>query len=180
LVGLIADYRERHVTPGHLLLIPLETGRPLTNTTVARMRSRAAKPSRCRARPSAQAPAHPGDQGDQPQDEHGSDRCASRPPQPGHDPPLPHAHARTVADAYFTVGDEVDALYAAHPLAPPLTELHLEMSARLLGNGYCTRPRQLQCDHDSAFENCVHSTGSAAPRVESLSECKRHYCARSR
>ena len=30
------------------------------------------------------------------------------------------------------------------------------MSARLLGNGYCTRPRQLDCDHDSACENCVY------------------------
>jgi len=30
------------------------------------------------------------------------------------------------------------------------------MSARRLGNGYCTRPRQLDCDHDSACENCVY------------------------
>ena len=62
---------------------------------------------------------------------------------------------RTVADAYFDVADKVDALYDAHPTTPPLTELHREMSARLLGNGYCTRPRQLTCVHDSACENCV-------------------------
>jgi len=44
-----------------------------------------------------------------------------------------------------------------YPPAPlPLTELHREISARMLGNGYCTRPRQLDCAHDSACENCVY------------------------
>lgn len=76
---------------------------------------------------------------------------------------------RTVADAYFYVTDKVDALYDAHPTAPPLTELHREMSARLLGDGYCTRPRQLDCprqrprklrllpDHDRAFGPVLQS-----------------------
>ncbi|HET6910424.1 MAG TPA: tyrosine-type recombinase/integrase [Mycobacteriales bacterium] len=42
LVGLIGDYRDRHVTPGHRLLIPHETGRPLNNTAVARMLAKVA------------------------------------------------------------------------------------------------------------------------------------------
>jgi hypothetical protein len=63
---------------------------------------------------------------------------------------------RTVADAYFDVADKVDALYDSHPPVLALTELEREMSARLLGNGYCTRPRQLDCAHDSACENCVY------------------------
>jgi hypothetical protein len=63
---------------------------------------------------------------------------------------------RTVADAYFDVAAKVDALYDSHPPVLALTDLEREIHSRLLGNGYCTRPRQLDCVHDSACENCVY------------------------
>ncbi len=30
------------------------------------------------------------------------------------------------------------------------------MRTRLLGNGHCTRPRQLDCKHDTVCETCVY------------------------
>lgn len=66
---------------------------------------------------------------------------------------------RKVADEYFAVTEQVEALYAAEaPVLPAAAEgdqmrrLRLEMQRRLLGNGYCTRPVELDC----AFETCVH------------------------
>ena len=52
---------------------------------------------------------------------------------------------RTVADEYFAVTDQVDALYAkpeplpADAIGPKMARLRREHH-RLLGNGYCTRP----------------------------------------
>jgi hypothetical protein len=36
------------------------------------------------------------------------------------------------------------------------------MRGRLLGNGHCTRPRQLDCQHDTACETCVYFQTSIA------------------
>lgn len=41
-----------------------------------------------------------------------------------------------------------------------MRRLRLEMERRLLGNGYCTRPLELDCAFESVCETCVHfSTG---------------------
>jgi hypothetical protein len=69
---------------------------------------------------------------------------------------------RTVANEYYAVTEQVEALYDTPPVLPASAEgrqmrqLRVETYQRLLGNGYCTRPRQLDCDHDSACENCVY------------------------
>lgn len=156
LVGLIGDYRDRHVPTNHPLLIPHETGRPLNNSSVARMLRRIANragighvhPHQLRHTLATQAINR------------GMSMEAIAALLGHHSLDMTRRYARiadrTVADAYFDVADKVDALYDSHPPAPPLTELHREMSSRLLGNGYCTRPRQLDCDHDSACENCVY------------------------
>ena len=53
---------------------------------------------------------------------------------------------RTVADEYFSVTQQVEALYdtaqtlPADAAGPNMQRLHAEASRRLLGNGYCTRP----------------------------------------
>jgi hypothetical protein len=66
---------------------------------------------------------------------------------------------RTVADEYFAVTDQVDALYAqAQPLpadaiGPKMARLRREHH-RLLGNGYCTRPPELDCAFESICETC--------------------------
>lgn len=74
---------------------------------------------------------------------------------------------RKVADEYFSVTEQVEALYTAEaPVLPASAEgeamrrLRLEMERRLLGNGYCTRPLELDCAFESVCETCVHfSTG---------------------
>jgi len=56
---------------------------------------------------------------------------------------------RTVAEEYFTVSQQVEALYDAEPVLPAgaggpnMRRLHTETTRRLLGNGYCTRPAEL-------------------------------------
>jgi hypothetical protein len=67
---------------------------------------------------------------------------------------------RTVADEYFAVTDKVDALYgqapvlAADAIGPKMARLRREHH-RLLGNGYCTRPPELDCAFESICETCT-------------------------
>jgi site-specific recombinase XerD len=70
---------------------------------------------------------------------------------------------RKVADEYFAVTEQVEALYTAAPIELPATaegeqmrRLRLEMQRRLLGNGYCTRPAELDCAFETVCETCVH------------------------
>ena len=67
--------------------------------------------------------------------------------------------SRTVADEYFAVSEKVDALYGqpaqlpADAAGPQMTRLRREHH-RLLGNGWCTRPPQLDCAFESICETC--------------------------
>jgi hypothetical protein len=67
---------------------------------------------------------------------------------------------RTVADEYFDVKDKVEALYG-QPEPLPADLLGAGMSKlrrdtfRLLGNGYCTRPAQLECSFEATCERCT-------------------------
>ena len=67
---------------------------------------------------------------------------------------------RTVADEYFAVTDKVEALYGqpaalpADALGPQMARLRREHH-RLLGNGYCTRPPELDCAFESICETCT-------------------------
>ena len=66
----------------------------------------------------------------------------------------------TLADEYSAVTDKVDALYEqAHTLpadtiGPKMVRLRREHH-RLLGNGYCTRPPELDCAFESICETCA-------------------------
>jgi len=75
---------------------------------------------------------------------------------------------RTVAEEYYAVTEQVEALYAAAPAALPasaegdkMRRLRLEMHRRLLGNGYCQRPVELDCAFETVCETCVHFTTDA-------------------
>jgi len=65
-----------------------------------------------------------------------------------------------VADEYFAVTDKVDALYdqaralPADTIGPKMARLRREHH-RLLGNGYCTRPPELDCAFESICETCT-------------------------
>jgi site-specific recombinase XerD len=69
---------------------------------------------------------------------------------------------RTVADEYFKVSEQVEALYDAPKELPAEAEgsemrkLRSEMHRRMLGNGYCARPVGLDCHFESICESCVY------------------------
>jgi integrase len=72
---------------------------------------------------------------------------------------------RVVADEYASVCEQIDALYntAATPGALPaeieskaMTRLRQETHARMLGNGLCTRPAELDCRMETVCENCAY------------------------
>jgi integrase len=67
---------------------------------------------------------------------------------------------RTVADEYFAVSQQVEALYDRPRELPAaaegneMTRLRKEMQRRMLGNGYCARPVELDCHFESICESC--------------------------
>ena len=72
---------------------------------------------------------------------------------------------RVVADEYAAVTAQVDALYNTAGIAGALpaeietaamTRLRKESHARMLGNGMCTRPAELECRMESACETCAY------------------------
>jgi hypothetical protein len=62
---------------------------------------------------------------------------------------------RTVADEYHSVSQSVEALYAEPdmPATASMRQLHNDYR-RMLGNGWCTRPRELDCAFESVCEGC--------------------------
>ena len=61
-----------------------------------------------------------------------------------------------VADQFQMVSDKVDALYADpddDQETPAMRRLRLEYR-RMLGNGWCTRPKELDCGFESICEGC--------------------------
>jgi hypothetical protein len=69
---------------------------------------------------------------------------------------------RTVADEYFSVSEKVEALYDQPKSLPAdaegseMAKLRREMQRRMLGNGYCARPVQLDCHFESICESCTY------------------------
>jgi hypothetical protein len=72
---------------------------------------------------------------------------------------------RVVADEYASVCEQIDALYntAATPGALPaeietaaMARLRHESHARMLGNGLCTRPVELDCRMETICETCAY------------------------
>jgi integrase len=68
---------------------------------------------------------------------------------------------RTVADEYFKVSEKVEALYDQPHKLPAdaegteMARLRREMHRRMLGNGYCARPVELDCHFESICESCT-------------------------
>lgn len=67
---------------------------------------------------------------------------------------------RTVADEYFAVSEKVEALYGQPKELPAdaegaeMNKLRREMDRRMLGNGYCARPVEMDCHFESICESC--------------------------
>ena len=68
---------------------------------------------------------------------------------------------RIVADEYFAVTEKVEALYDQPRRLPAgdegteMRRLRAEMHRRMLGNGYCARPVELDCHFESICESCT-------------------------
>jgi len=68
---------------------------------------------------------------------------------------------KTVADEYFAVTEKVEALYGQPQQLPAddegneMRKLRAEMHQRMLGNGYCARPVELDCHFESICESCT-------------------------
>lgn len=158
-VALIDDYRTAHVPPEHPLLLPRENGRPLDRHTVTRFLNKAGAaaglphihPHQLRHTLATQA-INRG---------MSLEAIAAMLGHRSMDMTLRYAKIanRTVADEYFAVTDQVDALYAtaaplpADTIGPKMARLRREHH-RLLGNGHCTRPVELDCAFESICENC--------------------------
>jgi site-specific recombinase XerD len=69
---------------------------------------------------------------------------------------------RVVADEYAAVSAKIDALYGQQLDIPAdyetagMARLRRETHARMLGNGLCTRPVELDCRMESACETCSY------------------------
>jgi site-specific recombinase XerD len=161
LVTLIDGYRAAHVPAGHPLLLPRENGRALDRHTVTRMINRAGAaaglphihPHQLRHTLATQA-INRG---------MSLEAIAALLGHRSLDMTLRYAKiaSRTVADEYFAVTQKVEALYGqparlpADVIGPRMARLRREHH-RLLGNGWCTRPPQLDCAFESICETCTY------------------------
>jgi integrase len=161
LVTLIDSYRAAHVPADHPLLLPRENGRPLDRHTVTRMINRAGAaaglphihPHQLRHTLATQA-INRG---------MSLEAIAALLGHRSLDMTLRYAKiaSRTVADEYFAVSEKVEALYgqpaqlSADAIGPKMARLRREHH-RLLGNGWCTRPSQLDCAFESICETCSY------------------------
>lgn len=160
LVTLIADYRKAHIPAEHPLLLPRENGRALDRHTVTRLINKAGAaaglshihPHQLRHTLATQA-INRG---------MSLEAIAAMLGHRSLDMTLRYAKIanRTVADEYFAVTDKVEALYGqpqvlpADAIGPKMARLRREHH-RMFGNGYCTRPPELDCAFESICESCA-------------------------
>jgi site-specific recombinase XerD len=170
LVELIGDYRTRHVHPDNPLLLPRESGKPMDRHCVTRYLNKAASaagvghvhPHQMRHTLATQA-INRG---------MSLEAIAAMLGHHSMDMTLRYAKIanRTLADEYFAVTDKVEALYGQQQQPLPADALGGKMARlrrdhlRMLGNGYCTRPAQLDCSFESVCENCTFFQTSIAFR----------------
>jgi len=160
LITLIGDYRAAHVAADNPLLLPRESGRALDRHTVTRLINKAGAdaglphihPHQLRHTLATQA-INRG---------MSLEAIAALLGHRSMDMTLRYAKIanRTVADEYFAVTEKVESLYQqgkplpANTIGPRMARLRREHH-RLLGNGYCTRPPELDCAFEAICETCT-------------------------
>jgi site-specific recombinase XerD len=160
LITLISDYRAAHVAADNPLLLPRESGRALDRHTVTRLINKAGAdaglphihPHQLRHTLATQA-INRG---------MSLEAIAAMLGHRSMDMTLRYAKIanRTVADEYFAVTEKVESLYQqgkplpADTIGPHMARLRREHH-RLLGNGYCTRPPELDCAFEAICETCT-------------------------
>jgi hypothetical protein len=159
-VALIDEYRTAHVRPDHPLLLPRENGRALDRHTVTRFINKAGAaaglahihPHQLRHTLATQAINR------------GMSIEAIAALLGHRSLDMTRRYAKianqTVADEYFAVTEKVEALYGqpavlpADAIGPKMARLRREHH-RMLGNGYCARPPELDCAFESICETCT-------------------------
>jgi hypothetical protein len=160
LVQLIEAYRTQYVAPENPLLLPRENGKPVDRHAVTRYLNKAGAaaglphlhPHQLRHTLATQA-INRG---------MSLEAIAAMLGHRSLDMTLRYAKIanRTVAEEYFAVTDKVEALYGQPPvlpadaIGPKMARLRREHH-RMLGNGYCTRPPELDCAFESICETCT-------------------------
>jgi site-specific recombinase XerD len=160
LVQLIDNYRTRYVAPSNPLLLPRENGKPCSRHNVTAYLNKAATaagighvhPHQMRHTLATQA-INRG---------MSLEAIAALLGHHSLDMTLRYAKIanRTVADEYFAVTEKVEALYGKPPvlpadtLGPGMAKIRRD-HFRMLGNGYCTRPPELDCTFESVCETCT-------------------------
>jgi site-specific recombinase XerD len=168
-VALIDDYRAAHVPPDHPLLLPRENGRALDRHTVTRFINKAGAaaglphihPHQLRHTLATQA-INRG---------MSMEAIAALLGHRSLDMTMRYAKIanQTAADEYFAVTEKVEALYGqqaalpADAIGPKMARLRREHH-RMLGNGYCARPIELDCAFESICETCTFFQTSIAFR----------------
>jgi site-specific recombinase XerD len=168
-VTLIDEYRAAHVPPEHPLLLPRENGRALDRHTVTRFINKAGAaaglahihPHQLRHTLATQA-INRG---------MSLEAIAALLGHRSLDMTMRYAKIanQTVADEYFAVSEKVEALYGqpqtlpADAIGPKMARLRREHH-RMLGNGYCARPPELDCAFESICETCTFFQTSIAFR----------------
>jgi site-specific recombinase XerD len=161
LVALIDQYRTAHVAAGNPLLLPRENGKPTDRHAVTRYINKAGAaaglphihPHQLRHTLATQAINR-------------GMRLEAIAALLGHqkmEMTLIYAKIanRVVADEYAAVSAKIDALYGQPPDLPAdyettgMAKLRREAHARMLGNGLCTRPAELDCRMEPACETCA-------------------------
>jgi site-specific recombinase XerD len=158
LTALIDQCRAAHVDPANPLLLPRENGKPADRHAVTRYINKAGAaaglphihPHQLRHTLATQAINR------------GRAWRRSPPCSGSLDMTLRYAKIanRTVADEYFAVTEKVEALYGQPAQLPPdaigpkMARLRREHH-RMLGNGWCTRPPELDCAFESICETCT-------------------------
>jgi integrase len=85
---------------------------------------------------------------------------------------------RTVSDEYFAVSEKVEAPYDKPRELPAdaegreMAKLRRQMHQRMLGNGYCARPVELDCHFESTCESCTYfvTTNQFRPTLQAQRE----------
>ncbi|GAA1373222.1 tyrosine-type recombinase/integrase [Luteococcus sanguinis] len=160
LVELVTAYRDRYVPGDHPLLLPRENGTPQDRFSITRMVQKSATaagighvhPHQLRHALATQA-INRG---------MSIEAIAAMLGHKSLDMTLVYAKIanRTVAEEYFQIAEKVDALYTSPPvlpaddLGPNMARLNREHH-RLLGNGYCIRPKVMDCEFENICETCT-------------------------
>ena len=160
LAALTGQYRTAHAGPANPLLLPRENGKPADRHAVTRCINKAGAaaglphihPHQLRHTLATQA-INRG---------MSLEAIAAMLGHRSLDMTLRYAKiaSRTVADEYFAVTEKVEALYGQDPvlpadaIGPEMARLRRE-HRKMLGNGWCTRPPELDCAFESICETCT-------------------------